>query len=222
MTRDATAKRFTVGARIAHRSVDREAGIVMTVLPQIVVRHAPDAIVTYMPSGSLTKRRTGDRSGGPRGRQLTRWDGGYEDRPWSGTSVLMLYRPGDAFSVWCAFGAEDQRPAWWYVNLEEPWRRTSIGFDSRDLWLDLWREPHGTEWHWKDEDELAWAVEEGRCTPERAGAIRREGERALAAIRRGDPPFHEDWEHWRPDPDWRTAEMPPGWRSEPTDPTEPA
>ncbi len=215
-------QRFARGQHIAHRSVERETGIVMTVLPQVVVRDEPDAIVTYTPSGSLTKRRTGERTGGPRGRQLTRWDGGHEDRPWSGTSVLMLYRPGDGFSVWCAFDADEWRPAWWYVDLEEPWRRTTIGFDSRDLWLDLTRKPHEAEWRWKDEDELAWAVEAGRCTPQQAEAIRREGDRALDAIARRDPPFDEDWERWRPDPEWGIAVMPPSWKTEPTDPMEPA
>lgn len=210
MTQGRTAV-FTAGEQIAHRSVDRANGIVMTVLPQIVVRDDPELIATYMPAGSLTKRRTGDRSGGPRGRQLMTWDGGHEDRPWTGTSVLMLHCPGDGFSLWCAWDADRWLPAWWYLNIEEPWRRTAIGFDTRDLWLDLWSEPDRKEWHWKDEDELAWAVEQGRCSAAGAASIRAEGERALRRMQRGDPPFDQDWSGWRPDPLWPIPSVPLAW-----------
>lgn len=203
---------FGAGERIVHRSVDRASGVIMTVLAQIVVRDEPGAIVTYMPEGSLRKRRSGDRSGGPRGRQLVRWDGGYEDVTWSRTHVLMVHRPGDAFSVWTAWSAAEWRHVWSYVNLEEPWRRIPIGFDSRDLWLDLWSEPGSQEWHWKDEDELAWAVEAGRCTLERARAIRRAGESALEALDRREPPFDEAWADWRPDPRWPVPTVPPEWK----------
>ncbi|HLE96560.1 MAG TPA: DUF402 domain-containing protein, partial [Candidatus Thermoplasmatota archaeon] len=194
-------RRFRVGEHVAWRSVERETGTVMTVWPAVVVRDDDQAIVTFTPTGSIGKRRTGERSGGPRARQLMRWDGGHEDRPWIGTNVVHVHPPGEAFSLWCAWDAE-WRPAWWYVNLEEPWRRTAIGFDSRDLWLDLARGPDETAWRWKDEDELAWAVEEGRCTPELAARIRAEGERAIGMITGGEPPFDRDWSAWRPDPAW--------------------
>lgn len=210
MTHGPTAA-FTAGEQIAHRSVDQTNGIVLTVLPQIVVRDDPRLIATYMPAGSLTKRRTGDRSGGPRGRQLMTWDGGHEDRPWTGTSVLMLHCPGDGFSLWRAWDADRWLPAWWYLNIEEPWRRTAIGFDTRDLWLDLWSEPDRREWHWKDEDELAWAVEQGRCGAAGAASIRTEGERALRRMQRGDPPFDQDWSGWRPDPRWPIPSVPLAW-----------
>lgn len=183
----------------------------MTVTAQIVVRDEPGAIVTYMPLGSPTKRRTGQRGGGPRGRQLLHWDGGYADRPWERSDVVMIHRPGDGFSLWHAWDLAEPGRAWWYINLEEPWRRTAIGFDSRDLWLDLWSESPRMGWHWKDEDELAWAVDAGRCTAERAAAIRAEGERAISVIGRREPPFDVDWPHWRPDRTWSTPMLPAGW-----------
>jgi uncharacterized protein DUF402 len=214
MNRASPHSPFAPGTHIAHRSVDRVAGIVMTVLAQLVVRDDPGAIVTFMPSGSLTKRRTGVRNGGPHGRQLTQWDGGHEDRLWSGTNVVMVHRPGDAFSLWCAWDQE-WRPAWWYVNLEEPWRRTAIGFDSRDLWLDLTRKPDEPAWRWKDEDELAWAVEQGLFSAERASEIRRAGEGALETIARRAPPFDADWASWRPQPTWDIPTLPPDRRTEP-------
>ena len=202
---------FSPGDAVAHRSVDRAARIVMTVLPQVVVVDGPDLIATYMPAGAIGKRRSGRRGGGPRGRHLVHWDGGYEDRPWTGTNVVMLHRPGDAFSVWSAWHAQTWEPAWWYVNLEDPWRRTPIGFDSRDRELDLWSEPGVAGWHWKDEDELAFAVEQGRFTMAEANAIREDGEHALESIRRAEPPFDRDWSGWRPDPHWQVPVLPESW-----------
>ena len=46
-------------------------------------------------------------------------------------------------------------PAWeflgWYVNLEEPFRRTPLGFDVRDLQLDILVDPE-RKWRWKDSE----------------------------------------------------------------------
>ncbi|MDE3193236.1 MAG: hypothetical protein KGN00_06060 [Chloroflexota bacterium] len=74
---------------------------------------------------------------------------------------------------------------------------------------------NGSEWHWKDEDELAWAVEQGRCDRDRAIEIRRDGERARELIARREPPFDEEWERWRPDPAWGIAQLPERWKAEP-------
>lgn len=202
---------FSVGDPIVIRAVDRKARVVLGAVPQILVRDEPQLIATYLPAGALAKRRRGDRSGGPRGRQLVRWDGGYEDRPWTRTNVLMLRRPGDAYSVWSAWDASDWRQVWWYINLEEPWRRTAIGFDSRDQELDLWAEPDLREWRWKDEDELAWATTQGRFTDAEAAGIRAEAERALERIGRREPPLDEDWSTWRPDPEWPVPTLPSTW-----------
>lgn len=210
-----TMRAFTVGEHITHRSVDREASVIMTVTPHVVVCDGDDLIAAYLPAGAVGRRRSGQRGGGPRGRQLLKWDGGHHESTWTRTDVLMIHRPGDGFSLWSAWDASDRRPAWWYINLEEPWRRTSIGFDSRDLWLDLWRGPEEPEWHWKDEDELKWAIEVGSCSPSRAAAIRDEGERALDLIAKRRPPFDRDWAAWQPDPDWTVPVLSSEWKVEP-------
>lgn len=212
MTVDGPLRVFIPGEQVAHRSVDTAARTVLSAFPQIIVRDEPELIATYMPAGAVGKRRTGERTGGPRGRQLIRWDGGHEDRPWTRTNVLMLHRPGDPFSLWCAWDAQEWRHAWWYVNIEEPWRRSTIGFDSRDLELDLWAEPDGKVWQLKDEDELAWSVSQGRFTEAEAARIRSEAERALERITRREPPFDEAWARWRPDPRWPVPVLPSNWK----------
>ena len=112
--------------------------------------------------------------------------------------MLKLHRFGTHHSLWYF---EDG----WYVNLEEPWRASSVGWDTRDLALDIVVERDGS-WRWKDEDHLAAAVERGWITPEKASAVRAEGERVLAAW-----PFPTGWEDWRPDPRWEVPHLPAGW-----------
>jgi hypothetical protein len=203
-------KRAKPGDTIVWRSIDHERSAVGTALPWTVVRHNERNIVLFMPPGTSFKARTG-RHGGPRDRMLLEWDGGYHDRVWESTDVLMLHQFGDAHSFWIARDHATNDLAWWYVNLEEPWRDTAIGFDSRDNLLDLWSGPDG-EWHWKDEDELAWAIENKWMPADRDRELRAEGERALERFRQRDEPLDEDWLAFRPDAHWTIPVLPHGWR----------
>ena len=204
-------RRFVAGQSIVWRSVDRDSGVVSTVWPWTVVHDDDDRIVLYMPVGTVGKQRTGVR-GGPRDRLMLNWDGGHRDVTWHTTNVVRLYREGDDFSIWIARDDTSGAVVWRYVNLEDPWRRTKIGFDSRDRYLDLWAEPDSDDWQWKDEDELAWLVEQGRVTSARAAKVRRSGERAVARIRSGATLLHPSWSTWRPDPAWPVPRAPTGWK----------
>ena len=98
------------------------------------------------------------------------------------------------------------------VNLEEPSRRTTIGFDTRDLELDIEISPD-LAWHWKDEDVFEWAIQNGRIPATEREAIRAEGERALRRVLRREPPLDRTWEAWRPDPAWKLPVLPYDWNA---------
>ena len=105
----------------------------------------------------------------------------------------------------------------WYIDLQEPLRRTPLGFDTMDHLLDVVVSPDRLEWHWKDEDEFAEALALGRFSVEEASAIRAEGRRALQRLQDGAPPFAPAWESWRPPTDWPIPALPADWHQPPVE-----
>lgn len=178
--------------------------------PTHVIRDAPDEIVLWQPAGVVGRRSRGQR-GGPRGRNMTvdGWDGGYEPHEWTGDGVLRVHSPGEPWSVWRWHG-EAGWSSTFYVNLESPWRRTRLGFDSADWYLDLVVGPDS--WRYKDEDELEWATREGIVSPEQHSVIVAAGRRAAALVERRGRPFDADWDSWGPLPE-APPPLAPGWAS---------
>jgi hypothetical protein len=197
---------FASGAPIIWRSIT--SGVVATVRASRVVRDDATVALTVLP-GFPYMQRTGKR-GGPGGRVLLEWDGGHRERAWIDNRVLILYSPGDAYSVELFWRAADDAFLGWHVNLQLPWRRTTIGFDSRDLLLDVVVRPDRTA-HWKDEDELTFALQRGTITDAEVQIARDAGERAMDRAARREPPFDDSMVGWRPDPTWTTPTLPNGW-----------
>lgn len=198
---------FSFGTPIVWRSLPN--GVVATARACRVVRDDDHLVALTILPGYPFAQRTGIR-GGPDGRVLLEWDGGHRERVWEENRALILYREGDAHSVELIWRDRDDVFLGWHINLQLPWRRTAIGFDSRDLILDIWVDPDRTA-RWKDEEELAFVLERGRIIGAEAAMAREEGERAMEHVRRREPPFDDSWLGWRPDPTWSTPSLPSGW-----------
>lgn len=136
---------------------------------------------------------------------------GLADKMWVKTDVLMLAVPGAAHSVYAMWEAGHTSFRCWYVNLQEPLRRTSMGFDTMDHLLDIVASPDRSEWWWKDEDEFREAEAIGVYSSEEARAIRAEGERAIKLMQANQSPFCDGWEKWLPPAEWGIPELPAGW-----------
>jgi hypothetical protein len=162
-----------------------------------VVEDGPDRIVLWFPRGGAAKYPV-DADGLEMRIPAGAWT--LADRVGS-AGALALYQPGGRHSVW-TFRHADLSHAHWYVNFEQPLRRTDIGFDYEDEKLDLIVEADGT-WRWKDEDELAEAGSLGLLD---ADEVWRYARRLVA-----DPPWPTGYEDWRPDPMWTVPDLPAGW-----------
>jgi hypothetical protein len=131
--------------------------------------------------------------------------------PWEGGEVLYLVQPGLGYTA-IGFWNQDQRFDHWKVDLVEPLRRTSLGFDYMDQLLDILISADRSTWRWKDEDELFQAQALGIFTAGQVRELYRRGEQAIRAIQGHEPPFDAGWEHWQPDPAWRVPfDLPEGW-----------
>lgn len=133
------------------------------------------------------------------------------DRTWKDTDVLMLITPGAAHAVYIMWEAGEQKLICWYINLQDPVRRTPIGFDTQDHWLDVVVTPSKDSWKWKDEDQLRDAVELGIVAEPKARAIRAEGDRVIRMIQENQPPFCDGWEKWAAPPGWKIPSLPETW-----------
>ncbi len=198
---------WPAGTAVLWRSVHEDA--VATVLPMRVVSDEGSSRALFLCPGTTTKRRTGER-GGPRGRLMLRWDGGYEDRTWGRNRVLILNEEGDPFSIWLIWDDKSGELLEWYINLEDPWRRTALGFDSRDRVLDIVVSPDLTEWKWKDEDEFQWRLEQGGAPRPLNASVRSDGLVALERLRDPGRNFGR-WLSWKPDPLWTVPPVAQGW-----------
>ncbi len=201
--------RWRPGTPILLRSVrDRRLGMVRSLT---VVEDREDLVALYLASGYPCKRPEGVR-GGPRRRVLLSETGRHEDWVWARNRVLKLYRPGDAHSIQLFWRAEDNLFSGWYIDLLEPFRRTPIGFDTRDHVLDILVTPDRSSWTWKDEDEFEWRLATGGLSPQQASTIRAEGKRAVERLTATDPAIYTEWEGWSPDPSWPVPEIPADWQ----------
>jgi Protein of unknown function (DUF402) len=153
----------------------------------LVVRDEPELLVTYLAEGTPFEF--------PPGPEVHPWAG---RAAWSGHGVLMLHRPDEMHAIWVFWDGPNRDFAGWYVNLQEPFRRTAEGYDTQDLELDIWI-PAGGTWQLKDSDLLDLRVQEGRFTQDQARAIRAEGDRVIAELEAGRRWWDERWAEWSPD-----------------------
>jgi hypothetical protein len=175
------AEPWSRGDTVVWRSV--AFGHVRFAMPHMLVELSEEQVVLWLPTGARGKIF----DGAPLHEidDLVTYDWSLRDKVWTGSSVLKLHRFGTRHSIW-------HREEGWYVNLEEEWRATPAGWDTRDLALDIVVARDGS-WRWKDEDHLAAAVSRGWISSELAAEARAEGERVIEQW-----PFPTGWEDWRP------------------------
>ena len=124
-----------------------------------VVEDAEEQITLFIPAGAhwMAPFRNGKR--------LKIQEAEYEliEQPYK-AHVLSFAWPGNSAAVLLFYGS-DWSPSHWYVNLEEPLRRSPVGFDTLDHKLDVIVELDGS-WRWKDEDQLVDIIERGLLDPQ--------------------------------------------------------
>jgi hypothetical protein len=201
-------RRFEPGENVVLRYITRTGSLPGMSWPFRVVEDRDDLVALYIPAGAQYARWGRPIAAGQlRGAlQLDNWR----------RDVLRLMFPGRQHSVWLFWEREEagRRFTAYYVNMEEPFRRTPIGFDTNDHALDIVVQPD-LSWRWKDEEEFEGLVEAGRYSAEFGKSVRDEGLAAIAAIEGRRAPFGDGWETWEPDSSWDAPALPEGWTEVP-------
>ncbi|MFH8295368.1 DUF402 domain-containing protein [Streptomyces sp. NPDC018059] len=131
-----------------------------------------------------------------------------EGAVWQETELLVWKPPTAWFSVNAFYTSGGLRN--WYVNFEHPTRRTTNGFDSFDLTVDLVVDPDLTRWEWKDEDEYAHVRRLGIVTDAEHQAVDAARDEVLTMLTERSGPFAnaERWAAWRWEPAWPAPCLP--------------
>lgn len=206
-------KPFELGDEVVWRS--RPGGDVGYVFACRVWVDDPSVKIIVQSSGSSVVHRVGQR-GGPNGRSLLpgTWHGSRRQSVWGGLPTVRLHPVGRSYSVIRSWIADEQRFEGFYVNLAQPWARTSVGFDSRDYVLDVVAAADLSRWHLKDADELDHAVAVGKFTQGQAKAIHRVAKSAVDDLVARRWPFDgATWTQAVPQDLLRPSELPDQWES---------
>lgn len=206
---------FASGSAVALRSIntygDRGLAVGFTVAGRVIV-DSPALTVVATTVGSDVRKRAGPGSG-PNARLVlpADWDGSYNESEWFGAAVVRVHLRNQPWSVWRWHDGTTWQPDW-YVNLETPWARTPLGFDSQDWTLDIVAREAEGRWsvEYKDVDELAFLESTGDWAPERAQQIRAAGQHAHRVATARSWPFDADWDDWLPE-DKSPVALSPGW-----------
>ncbi|MFV0523207.1 MAG: DUF402 domain-containing protein [Acidimicrobiales bacterium] len=186
---------FTPGTSVVWRSVFPDH--VGYVFAARVIIDTDNVIALQQPTGSPVLRRGGAR-GGPHGRSLLPggWDGTHQPDTFRAGHVVRAHEPGRPYSIIRRITPDGY--AGWYINIELCWRRTPIGFDSRDLTVDVILDNDHANPEWKDLDELDWNRDVGNITATAHTKYVDYGHQAIKDARANRGLFALDWDNALP------------------------
>ncbi|MFI8455552.1 DUF402 domain-containing protein [Kitasatospora sp. NPDC085464] len=217
-----TAGRLTAGSTAVRRDIAH--GRVWTAMPYTVLADdgatltltarpgtamlAPRSWTASLRAGDDAARKLGIRDLAAGHWELDHW-------VWRDTVVLSRFTAGEHYSVH-RFLTPEGRPLHWYVNFERPYRRTAIGIDTLDLFLDLVITPDLSTYAWKDEDEYAQARRLGLIDTATHRELEHARELALAQALEHSGPFAPDPDTWTLPPPGPLPVLPTAALSTPT------
>ena len=178
--------------------------------PARVVEDRDELLALFIPEGATTKQWRGVRDSTG---QLVSWE--LVDIPWRRDTLRLMYPEAD-FSIWLSWRREAGERLFhgYYINMEEPYRRTEIGVDTNDHTLDVVVLPD-LSWQWKDDDQLTERAASGIYVPAFADHLRERARLALKRLDARDNPFEGTWIDWMPDGGWEIPCLPDGWAEHP-------
>lgn len=183
----------------------------------VVVRDYPEEVALAILPGAECSAPEGYMNGKHDPARLwDRWgeylkgDWNMQSYSWHTNRLLILLQPEKYYASYYFWRANDNEFLCYYVNFQLPFYRSSIGFDTLDLELDIIIEPT-YEWHWKDADLYQRGIECGILRKEWVQEINAAQPEVFRKLREHQYPFDGSWLNWTPDPDWSPPTLPKNW-----------
>ncbi|MEX0786773.1 MAG: DUF402 domain-containing protein, partial [Dehalococcoidia bacterium] len=166
----AAEPRWQAGDVVVLRYLRRTTGLPGAAWPLSVVEDTDELVALYLPKGT---RFTQMRGAEPKVRVWGAWH----------LDTLRLMFPGRSYSVWLSWAGEGAARSfsYYYVNMEEPFRRTPIGFDTNDHQLDIVVQPN-MSWSLKDEELFEEFVQAGHYSGDFAEHVRSEAQAVIGLV----------------------------------------
>lgn len=180
------------------------------VLPVTIVEDAPDRTVAYLAAGTpIQKLVPADGSTLPRDTPYATV-GRMKRVPaksiWVNTNVLICWQPAWTWDVRLMWDSDSHEFLCWYVNIQDPIRRTDTGFHTTDHFVDV-VVASDKSWELKDEAELEDATELGLYTADQAAEIQESLAGAIRYLESWGWPFNSDLTEFAPDSEWSIPEL---------------
>lgn len=182
---------------------------IWTARPVIVIQDAPALTVLYMVPGTTIKHpRELDSDLVPPFLLSNAWR--LADKSWTGGGALYLVPPDLPYMIIGFRSDDNSHVARWYVNMQDPFRRTVLGFDYLDMELDIEIDVDLQRYSWKDEDKFHLLVSQGIIAEEKARMLRAAGEQIVQEVM-DRKSIIEEWRGWSPSPDLVCPTLPEQW-----------
>ncbi len=161
--------------------------------PVRVIRDDGAVLITYVPSGVPFTFPDDDFPWG---------EHPWRDRDgWVGHGIVVQQRAGEAHAVYALWSGAGRQFSAWYINFQDPFRRTADGFETFDHVVDVVLGVDG-RYRWKDVEEFEQFVAEGRFTTAEVRAIRAETARVATDLDHGRRWWDDSYATWTPPPYW--------------------
>jgi protein associated with RNAse G/E len=183
------------------------------VQPTIVVKDSPQELVlTLLPGTECIAEETypkGKKNGNRRWNfKNSNWN--LEKYTWQTNRLLLIFEPEEYYSTIYFWNNTSNEFLCYYINFQEPFRRSAHSVDTLDLDLDIIIRPD-LSFEWKDEDDYQKAIDHRIIFPEWIQGIEEAKREVFDKLERRQYPFDGHWLNWMPEPSWSPPRLPANW-----------
>jgi hypothetical protein len=188
-------RRFRPGEKIHIREVFR--GKIWTVRSVTVIEDTDENLVSYLAPGTLIDYPVEVEHGEKCFSMWLSGDWDLHKKTFIPPGMLRIAPKGKPFEVFAPVRSEGGVSSW-YVNFQEPLRRTPQGFDTMDETIDLVVARDFSSWQRRDEDELELATSMGVYDHVDAMRLRENCSSVERSLKAGIVPWSRRWHDWIP------------------------